>query len=132
LLAAFPDSEDYQTVFAALLAVLRREDSDELEMEMDGKLAQWIFAPVHSLLDTFVDDILQPKHVPLMKRGHFGIYDPTRDRTKLTDTQQQLEDAIVLLEILPEFCFIQRYNIQLFAMDELTHGLSKMIGQYTR
>jgi hypothetical protein len=130
LLAAFPDSEDYQTVLAGLLAVLSREGSGK--MEIDGGLAQWIFAPVHSLLDTFVDDILQPKHVPLMKRGHFGIYDPTRDRTKLTDTQQQHEDAIVLLEILPEFCFIQRYNIQLFAMDELTHGLSKMIGQYTR
>jgi hypothetical protein len=130
LLAAFPDSEDYQTVLADLLAVLSREGSDK--MEIDGRLAQWIFAPVHSLLDTFVDDILQPNHVPLLKRGHFGIYDPIRDRTKLTDIQQQHEDAIVLLEILPEFCFIQRYNIQLFAMDELTHGLSKMIGQYTR
>jgi hypothetical protein len=117
LLAAFPDSEDYQTVLAALAAVLGREHADGIELD-DG-VAHWIFAPVHSLLDTFVDDILQPNSVPFMKRGHFGIYDPTRDRTKMTDTQQQHEDTIVLLEILPEFCFIQRYNIQLFAMDEL-------------
>ena len=61
-----------------------------------------------------------------MKRGHFGVYNPRADRTKMDDAQRNQQDLILLTELLPEFCFLAKYNIQLFATDELTRGLSKM------
>jgi hypothetical protein len=40
--------------------------------------------------------------------------------------QQNHEDLIVLMGILPEFCFISKCKIHMFATDELTRGLGNM------
>ena len=61
-----------------------------------------------------------------MKRGHFGVYNPRADRVKMDDGQRNHQDLILLMELLPEFCFLAKYRIELFATDELTRGLSKM------
>jgi hypothetical protein len=61
-----------------------------------------------------------------MKRGHFGVYNPRADRNKMDDAQRNHQDLILLMELLPEFCFLAQYKIDLFATDELTRGLSKM------
>lgn len=61
-----------------------------------------------------------------MKRGHFGAYNPRADITKMDDGQRSRHDLILLMELLPEFCFLAKYKIKLFATDELTRGLSKM------
>jgi hypothetical protein len=61
-----------------------------------------------------------------MKRGHFGVYNPRADRIKMDDDQRNHQDLILLTELLPEFCFLAKYKIELFTTDELTRGLSKM------
>jgi hypothetical protein len=58
-----------------------------------------------------------------MKRGHFGTYNPLGDRSRMTASERDQEDAIVLLELLPEFCYPGR---QFIAVDELTRGLRLM------
>ncbi|KAF4626860.1 hypothetical protein G7Y89_g11295 [Cudoniella acicularis] len=37
------------------------------------------------------------------------------------------ENMIILIDILPEFAFISRYGMKLFASDEITRGLSEMV-----
>lgn len=102
------------------------ESHAELEVEIPDAIVHWMFAPAHQILDSFCD-VLVPNQIPLMKRGHFGFYNPAADRRKMSDSQQQQENLIVLCELLPEFAFIQRFNISLFASDELARGLVKMI-----
>jgi len=96
------------------------------EIEIDDGIVNWMFAPAHQILDGFCD-VLIPNQVPLMKRGHFGVYNPRLDRDKLSDMQRQSQDLILFMELLPEFAFVQRYKGHLFASDELTRGLIKMI-----
>lgn len=132
ILVNFPASADYQDVLGILIAKWARmqkspfEAGAEGEVEIDDDLAHWVYAPTHSLLDSFCD-VLDPKFVPLMKRGHFGVYDPLADRSKMDGVEQNKEDLIVLMELLPEFCFISKYNIHMFATDELTRGLGQMV-----
>lgn len=96
------------------------------EIEVDDRIVKWMFAPAHQILDSFCD-VLIPNQVPLMKRGHFGVYNPGLDRDKMSDMQQQSQDLILFMELLPEFAFIERYRAPLVASDELTRGLIKMI-----
>jgi hypothetical protein len=97
----------------------------EGEVEVDDDIAQWIFAPAHSILDSFCD-ILGPRKVPLVKRGHFGTYNPLQDRNSLDSLEKNHEDLILLMELLPDFCFVAKYNLHLVATDELTRGLCRM------
>ncbi|XMA12733.1 hypothetical protein WAI453_005524 [Rhynchosporium graminicola] len=69
--------------------------------------------------------VLVPESVPMMKRGHLGDYHGENVRTKLGKSQRSLEDLVVLMEILPEFCFISKRKIDMFARDELTRGLGQ-------
>jgi hypothetical protein len=128
ILGSFPSCSGYQSVFRVLIDSLtdNPNNADQDEFEMDDAIVDWIFAPAHSLLESFCD-VLQPNQVPLMKRGHFGVYNPRTDRSKLNDTQKQHEDLVILMELLPEFAFLSRYKISLFAVDELTRGLIRMI-----
>lgn len=62
ILAAYSDCGDYQNVLSTILAVLAEKESiadDEIGFELDGAIAEWIYAPAHSLLDSFCD-VLQP------------------------------------------------------------------------
>lgn len=63
-----------------------------------------------------------PGELPVMKRGHFGSYNPQAKRTNMTHEQRELEDTIVLLELLPEFVLGNAFFVQ----DELTRGLHQM------
>ena len=96
------------------------------EIEIADSVVTWMFAPAHQLLDSFCD-VLIPRQIPLMKRGHYGVYNPRRDWSKLSPQQHQHDDLILLIELLPEFAFIQRHNVPQFASDELTRGLVKMV-----
>jgi hypothetical protein len=113
-------------VLSSLMAIFSKGTGRVDEIEIDDSIVTWMFAPAHQLLDSFCD-VLVPKQIPLMKRGHFGVYNPRLDRSKLSDAQRQNQDLILVVELLPEFCFIQRYNAAQFATDELTRGLVKMV-----
>lgn len=54
------------------------------------------------------------------------MYNPGVDRTQMDDQQKLDQDHFLLLELLPEFCFLSNNKIELFATDELTRGLSNM------
>jgi hypothetical protein len=113
-------------VLSSLMTVFSKGTGQAEEIEIDDSVVVWMFAPAHQLLDSFCDVII-PNQIPLMKRGHFGVYNPRLDRSKLSDAQRQKQDLILLVELLPEFCFLQRYNAPHFAKDELTRGLIKMV-----
>lgn len=91
------------------------------ELTINEGLAQWIFLSKFRILEGFCA-IIVPGNLPVMRRGHFGKYNPKADRTKMTYEQKELEDKIVLLELLPEFALGHGY----FAQDELTKGLREM------
>jgi hypothetical protein len=127
-LAAYPQYRDYQDVLLTIMNQFTKAqgtDPREGEVEIDDDVAQWMFAPVHSILDSFCD-ILGPRKVPLVKRGHFGTYNPLQDRNSLDSLQKNREDLILLMELLPDFCFVAKYKLHLVATDELTRGLCKM------
>lgn len=62
----------------------------------------------------------------MMKRGHLGVYNPRADRSRMSPIGRQNEDTILLMEVLPEFCFLSKFKIHMFATDELTRGLGNM------
>jgi hypothetical protein len=107
---------------------------------VDGEVARWLLDPARDQLSYYVDNLPQNRllhnFLPLNEQGRFisqgqlFVYDPKSDWTKMTDLQQEDEDTLVLIDILRDVCYIERYKISFPVMDELTRGLSKMIGRY--
>lgn len=86
----------------------------------------WFFIDTNAILDTS-SNMLRPNDIPIMKPGHFGIYDPTQHRTKVSEDERQTEDLIVLMEILPEFAKLSFAKVDLPLKDGLTIGLCEMM-----
>jgi hypothetical protein len=133
LISTLPKLKSYTEisgVFYFLMCHLRGQDP-EYRQEHDDvvnpamlDVAEWLYMPVASAIGSFCN-VIQNNHVPVLKPGHFGIYDPTTDRTKLSPRQRIREDRIVLLESFPEF-FVAgklRSHQKLPVPDELTNGL---------
>jgi hypothetical protein len=62
ILAAYPDCGDYQDVLSIMVKVLSPNQTvggDEMEFEIDADMAEWLYAPAHSILDSFCD-VLMP------------------------------------------------------------------------
>ena len=89
-------------------------------------VAEWCYYPTLSLLHSF-SDVLQPGQLPIFKKGHFGFYDPKARREDMNASQRFKEDMIVLLELIPEFAFIQQFNVNLPVRDEITRGLVSFV-----
>ncbi|KAF1989571.1 hypothetical protein K402DRAFT_390531 [Aulographum hederae CBS 113979] len=68
-------------------------------------VADMVYLPTYILLESF-SDVLQDGELPSIKPGYFGKYDPLRDRSKLSSRDKFNEDKILLLEVLPDFCFL--------------------------
>lgn len=65
LLADFPDAGDYEMVLTTLMSMIEQtsgESENSDEVEIDDRIADWIFAPAHSALDSFCE-ILRPGEV---------------------------------------------------------------------
>lgn len=62
----------------------------------------------------------------MMKRGHFGVYNPSSNRKSRTFEENHKQDLILLIELLPEFALLSRYKINQMAEDEFTKGLRNM------
>ncbi len=45
-------------------------------------LAQWLYMPTHILLKAFCD-VLNPRQLPIFKKGFFGTYRPEANRSKM-------------------------------------------------
>lgn len=113
------------------LAVMNRGDSAAASVEIGlpynknmADVAEWCYIPTRVLLESFAN-VLQADHLPVFKKGHFGIYDPKANRERMSVGEKFNEDKIILLSILPEFCMLDAFNIHMPVEDVLTRGLAE-------
>ncbi|KAJ5176870.1 uncharacterized protein N7482_002747 [Penicillium canariense] len=85
-------------------------------------VAEWCYLPTWVILESF-SRVLQNNHLPVFKKGHFGIYDPKANRDGMSLGQKFNEDKILLLQLLPEFCMIDTFGIRMLTSDSITRGL---------
>jgi hypothetical protein len=135
----FPKLDSYDKmsgVFYWIMCHIRGEDPADREFPDDlvnpamVDVADWLYMPVNVLLNSFCQ-VIQANHVPVLKLGHLGIYDPHADRSKLTVRQLMQEDRIILMEALPEFFAVSKIKSCLPVPDELTNGLLSMFAAKT-
>ncbi|KAJ5748951.1 uncharacterized protein N7511_010647 [Penicillium nucicola] len=87
-------------------------------------IAEWCYVPTKILLESFAN-VLQVDHLPVFKKGYFGSYDPKANRERMSVGQKFNEDKIILLSILPEFCMVDTFKIQMPTTDAITRGLAE-------
>ncbi|GAB1213302.1 hypothetical protein ATERTT37_002451 [Aspergillus terreus] len=85
-------------------------------------VAEWCYLPTWVLLESFTH-ALQDGHLPVFRKGHFGIYDPKANREAMSAGQKFNEDKIILLQLLPEFCMLGTFGIDMPSSDLVTRGL---------
>ena len=85
-------------------------------------VAEWCYLPTWVILESFAR-VLQDNHLPVFKKGYFGIYDPKANRAGMSLGQKFNEDKILLLQLLPEFCMIDTFGIRMPSSDLITTGL---------
>lgn len=120
VLEALPGQTKYQGMVAVLNDYL-----EKLGGASDA-FGDWTCLQTANLLKSY-EDVLDPGSVPVMKPGHFGVYNAKNDWSKMSDHEKYQEDLIVLLELLPEFTKLSRTKMYVPAQDELTTGLRKMM-----
>jgi hypothetical protein len=64
--------------------------------------------------------VLQDGHLPVFKKGYFGTYDPKANRDGMSLGQKFNEDKILLLQLLPEFCMIDKFGVRMFTSNSIT------------
>ena len=85
-------------------------------------LQDWFCFATLNLLNSF-SEVLDP--------GHSGVYDPTRDYSRLSQDEKDQDGLIVLMELLPEFAKFCRVKLEVPAEDFLTTSLRQMIDAWT-
>jgi hypothetical protein len=88
--------------------------------------AQWLFLPTLTLLSSF-SNVVKHNSIPISKPGYYGKYEPLSDRTKKSNAEKFLEDKVVLIEVLADFCFLGKMTRNIPAEDELTRGVRIMV-----
>ncbi|KAM4056657.1 hypothetical protein HRG_003526 [Hirsutella rhossiliensis] len=71
-------------------------------------------------------DVLQPRAVPLIKEGIFGYYEPTRDRSTMSNQEKFREDQVLLMETFTELTVIIRMIPDYPVRDEFLRGIDEM------
>lgn len=61
--------------------------------------------------------------MPLYQEGYFGTYEPRVVREEMSLGEKHNEDKIILLSMLPEFCMVEKFKVQVPAQDMITRGL---------
>ncbi|PKY00142.1 hypothetical protein P168DRAFT_337449 [Aspergillus campestris IBT 28561] len=100
------------------------EGKDTVQDINMADIADWCYIPTKILLDSFAD-VLQDNHLPVFKKGYFGTYNPKANRERMSLGQKFNEDKIILLSILPEFCMLDAFKIQVPTEDAITRGLAE-------
>jgi hypothetical protein len=113
------------------LAVMNRGSSEAPSTEIGlpynkdvADVAEWCYVPTMALLESFAA-VLQDNHLPVFKKGHFGSYDPKADRERMPLGERFNEDKMILMSILPEFCMLDPFKVQMPVEDVLTRGLAE-------
>ena len=98
---------------------------DEMNFAVYEDAEKMLF-PAYLLVSSF-NNILEPGILPVYKPGHYGVYDPSSDRSSKSSREKFREDKIILLEVLPDLCVFAQGPGSIPAEDEVTRGLSEMI-----
>lgn len=98
-----------------------REDNKKNETLEMADVAEWCYPGVASLLHSFVL-VIQSDSIPLYKPGYFGVYNLKADRSQMSVPGKFNEDKLILMELLPEFCLMDRFKWQFPGRDEITTG----------
>jgi hypothetical protein len=133
LMPAFKSYREISLVPYILMCHLRGEEfdpdnppTDELVPEGMRDVADFLFVNVYSLLDGFCD-IIQAGHAPIYKPGHYGTYDPSVDRSTLSNYGRWQEDKIILAEAMTDFFVASQFGKKSVpVLDELTDGLMQV------
>ncbi|MCJ1291085.1 hypothetical protein MMC34_002628 [Xylographa carneopallida] len=89
---AYPKLNQYEEIvkpFYTLACLLRGEDPETRQLPGDvvnyamTDVAEWLYLPVYILLSSFCNVIHHGK-VPIMKRGHIGLYNPRASRPRMS------------------------------------------------
>ncbi|MCJ1407255.1 hypothetical protein MMC19_001326 [Ptychographa xylographoides] len=102
-----------------------RDNHEDLYNYQMQEIGEFYMLPIYLLLEAFTR-VLQPKHIPIAKRGYYGVYDPKSERKNMTYRQKMAEDKIILLEILPTLCILGQARHTLFALDGVSEGLGNL------
>lgn len=122
--------DDVQTIvynLAVLTRGISASPSTEIGLPYNknmADIADWCYVPTKVLLESFAN-VLQANHQPVFKKGYFGTYNPKADRERMSLGQKFNEDKIILLSILPEFCMVDTFKIQMPTEDAITRGLTE-------
>ncbi|KKK16427.1 hypothetical protein P175DRAFT_0430531 [Aspergillus ochraceoroseus IBT 24754] len=124
------ERDNVQKIVYSLAAVTRgisAAPSTEIGLPYNknvADIADWCYIPTKVLLGSFAD-VLQENHQPVFKKGYFGTYNPKADRERMSLAQKFNEDKIILLSILPEFCMVNKFKIEMPIEDAITRGLAE-------
>ena len=87
-----------------------------------SEIADWCYLPTNILLQSFAA-VIEPNQIPVYKKGYLGSYDPKEDRQLMSISQRFHEDKVILLELLPEFCVVSMFVVELPVQDEITRAV---------
>lgn len=100
----------------------RHQKGDIINMDLQD-IADFTCLPVYIILSSFLP-VLEGSSVPVMKPGFFGEVDLSGQ--PLSWRAMFNQDKIVLLELLPEYCILNKIRNELPIQDELSRGLREM------
>ncbi|OKL55762.1 hypothetical protein UA08_09044 [Talaromyces atroroseus] len=124
------EKDDVQTLvynYAVLTRGMSAAPSTEIGLPYNrnmADIADWCYIPTKVLLESFAS-VLQDNHLPVFKKEYFGTYNLKADRERMSVGQKFSEDKIILLSILPEFCMLDTFQIQMPTEDTITRGLTE-------
>ncbi|PQE07346.1 Ank-repeat mbp1 protein [Rutstroemia sp. NJR-2017a WRK4] len=117
-LSAFPGGENYAQVKPMLNQVTGK-------VNMDEETENWTFYFAYETLTNFCA-ISEPYAVPLIDKTLPGGYNPLDNRSQMFPREKRNEDSVLLMELLPEFCYVIDDEVEHFAGDELTQAIKEM------
>ncbi|KAK3342754.1 hypothetical protein B0H65DRAFT_558919 [Neurospora tetraspora] len=105
-------------------SVFSDDASDNFNYDMYD-LADECFVNAHRCLLSFLA-ILSPDHLPIIREGVMGHYDPTKNRDNLPGHAKFKEDQILLMEFLSELTVVTRIIPSYPVEDEFMRGVREM------
>lgn len=70
--------------------------------------------------------VLQPGRVPLYLEGTFGVYDPSRDLSTMSNQDKFRQDKVVLMEFFTELMVVERVVKGFPVEDEFLRGMKEL------
>ncbi|PQE09083.1 Ank-repeat mbp1 protein [Rutstroemia sp. NJR-2017a BVV2] len=117
-LSAFPGAGDYTQFIPMLNRVTGK-------VKMDEDTENWTFRLAYETLTNFCA-ISEPYAVDLIDKTLLGGYNPLDNRSQMCWREKHNEDNVLLMELLPEFCYVIDEEVEHFAGDELSQAIREM------